>query len=699
MKPRLTRRAFLGAGVAAAALAACRPASRAMTTASNPYQADFYAAPDGDDAWSGRLPRPNAARSDGPFATLDRAQEAVRELARRQPARDIRVLIRAGAYYLPSGMTFGVEDSGAEGGSAVYAGYPGEHPALAGGVRLTGWRRLRGELWEADLPDGAAPEQVFENGARMRLARAPKQGYFLTQDALAGRPRTGFVYKAEDLDALDPGAWDLAGVKVTIWPTYNWFNFVKPVATLDPQARAIVLRGEDGYDITRGNRYAVLNALALLTEPGECVIDPAARKVIIHPSRTPVEEQAYVIPTAPHVLRIRGNGRTAPARRLRFEGLDLGISNDDAVRITAAEDCELRFCLIENGGGSGARVTGPARRVTVYGCLIREHGYCGVSLEGLEPGQPDANGDHRVENNHIHHCGRLVGHGAGVYLQQSGRNQVLHNHIHHLPRYGTTIKGLRYQVLREQVAGVTWDNHYDFLHSRGNRIAYNDIHHANLDSQDTGAMESWGPGRDNVYDHNLVHDCGNAEFDLQSGMYLDDATDHFTVTNNIIWGIAGTSGNQPIFAKGIGNRFDNNILVAGETNEAAITSMEMAGEACRDHAYTRNVIVLGRVQGAVYKFITWSEGRIAASDYNLIWKPEGNVFCLGTPGAGVARWDEWRATGLDAHSALGDPLFAGYERGDFRLRAGSPALALGFQPIDAREIGLKADFPERFERA
>jgi len=40
--------------------------------------ADFYISPAGNDGWSGRLAEPNAARSDGPFATIARARDAVR---------------------------------------------------------------------------------------------------------------------------------------------------------------------------------------------------------------------------------------------------------------------------------------------------------------------------------------------------------------------------------------------------------------------------------------------------------------------------------------------------------------------------------------------------------------------------------------------------------------------------------------------
>jgi hypothetical protein len=46
--------------------------------------ADFYVATRGRDTWSGRLAVPNAGRTDGPFASVARAQQAV-PLSRRQP--------------------------------------------------------------------------------------------------------------------------------------------------------------------------------------------------------------------------------------------------------------------------------------------------------------------------------------------------------------------------------------------------------------------------------------------------------------------------------------------------------------------------------------------------------------------------------------------------------------------------------------
>jgi len=61
-------------------------------------------------------------------------------------------------------------------------------------------------------------------------------------------------------------------------------------------------------------------------------------------------------------------------------------------------------------------------------------------------------------------------------------------------------------------------------------------------------------------------------------------------------------------------------------------------------------------------------------------------------------WEAWRDRGLDTHSVIADPLFVAPERGDYRLRPDSPALKVGFQPIDFARIGpyedpLRASWP------
>ena len=52
-------------------------------------KADFYVAADGNDGWSGTLPAANSKSSDGPFATLARARDAVRQLKDRSPSKNV----------------------------------------------------------------------------------------------------------------------------------------------------------------------------------------------------------------------------------------------------------------------------------------------------------------------------------------------------------------------------------------------------------------------------------------------------------------------------------------------------------------------------------------------------------------------------------------------------------------------------------
>ncbi|MBT3346542.1 MAG: hypothetical protein HN404_26335 [Gemmatimonadetes bacterium] len=782
---------------------------------------DLYVAIDGSDTAEGSQLRP--------FATIERARDVVRAQIRAGLSADLTVTIRGGTYYLPEGIQFGPQDSGTQDHSITYRAYRDEMVRLVGGVEITGFRPEEGQVVAAQLPVDMVPHQLFEDGHRLQPARQPDTGYLHMEHPVEGRLKTAFVYRAEDLDLTGV---DGSQARVFLWPGHDWFSQDKPVASVDPQRRMIRMTGTDGYDMRPGNRFFLYNVRAFLDRPGECFIDSALGRVSIWPRHSGRIEAS----TAPSVILVRGTD-TQPVRNLHFQNLDIALAEEDAISLDGVADCSVTRCLIENARRNGVEVSGAAVGVTVSDNEIRQNGQHGVALQGLSPPGADVNYGHLIENNHIHHGGRLVGHGYGVRIGQSGRNRVVHNHIHHMPRYGTTIKGIRYQVLKEQVEGVAFENRHDFLHSRENVIAYNDIHDVNMDSQDTGALESWGSGRDNVYDHNLIHDTGNDRFNLQSGIYLDDASDYFTVTNNIIYGVVGTGGDQAIFAKGIGHRIYNNILVVGTTNVAAIRTMTMAGERTDGHDYARNVILFeppppppagafgerlrdlhfidttlrwttsipatgdyalwlryttsvdmahrtqitvddgtpltlvgltptggwnhwswrqvgtlslttgnhdlswvnrdgggidldalvlsddagwepegveladvapGRhlvvIQAeespsdrrAAYGFINWSDDRFAHSDANLLWNGGRGVRVDGGPGSGA--FGRWQALGYDRNSVIGDPLFVDAGARDFRLQQGSPALDLGFLPIDVSQIGLTDDFPTRLSR-
>src|SRR5665811_1201737 len=87
----------------------------AVTLTAASADTTFYVATGGNDTWSGASGSPNRARTDGPFATLQRAREAVRALQAKGPlTAPVRILVRQGTYFLTEPLALGPEDSGTE---------------------------------------------------------------------------------------------------------------------------------------------------------------------------------------------------------------------------------------------------------------------------------------------------------------------------------------------------------------------------------------------------------------------------------------------------------------------------------------------------------------------------------------------------------------------------------------------------------
>ena len=49
--------------------------------------------------------------------------------------------------------------------------------------------------------------------------------------------------------------------------------------------------------------------------------------------------------------------------------------------------------------------------------------------------------------------------------------------------------------------------------------------------------------------------------------------------------------------------------------------------------------------------------------------------------------EEWQKRGQDVHSVVADPLFVDPDHNDFTLKPDSPAIKLGFVPIDMSQVG------------
>jgi len=126
---------------------------------------EFYISNTGNDL--------NPGTFEKPFATLFKAQQAVRECSqfRKSP---ITVQIKEATYYLPKTLIFTAADSGTKAAPVTFQAYKNGEVIISGGMKLNlEWKIFRGGVFQAAVPKGVAIDQLFVNGKRQHMARYP----------------------------------------------------------------------------------------------------------------------------------------------------------------------------------------------------------------------------------------------------------------------------------------------------------------------------------------------------------------------------------------------------------------------------------------------------------------------------------------------------------------------------------------------
>jgi parallel beta-helix repeat protein len=688
----------------------------------------YYVAPYGDDNWSGTLPQPDTAGSDGPFRTITAARDSIRKMIASCSENQIEIQIREGSYNLDETLVFDERDSGLNGNPVTYRNYPGEYPVIHGGRRITGWKRHDEKAFKVPMKAGAV-HTLFENGVFAVKARYPKKGYLNTGKMDKASPTGGFHFERDSIPPM--GSTD--NLQTFIWPggpegEWNWCAQVINVDEINYETEKITLHSQAVYDIGEGSRYFLQGARELLNIPGEFHYEASERMLYYIPRQLPIEDQEIIVPQMLEIIRFQGASPGKPVKDIRLIGLTIrcsditeeviDISNEaegttgSAIHLENAQGIVVKDCKISNTGLHGIFIRGWAQGNTVYGNLIRDIGHTGVQLEGALKSSLYINKQNTIENNLICNTGILVGHGAGIQLVQSGENRVRYNRIYHTPRYSISLKSFHQNVLLgQEIEGVTVndENVGDFLHCNKNILEYNDVSDGNYDSQDTGLIESWGFNRDTVIRYNCIHDS-NINFSFGFGIYIDDAGARFTIEGNILYRLQREGGGRllyPIYDKGYQDRIINNIVADNHVFRAAVGTFEMIYPN-REITSERNIFCNS---GDIYYFQNWDDKRFARSDFNLFYSREGRYGVLdeirdyvwGSKELGGVAGIKWRTLSLeewgevpgkhfDRHSIVADPLFMNQQEGDYRLRFDSPAYNLGFEDIDYAEIGLKEDF-------
>ncbi|MGD8500419.1 MAG: hypothetical protein PVJ86_07210, partial [Phycisphaerales bacterium] len=131
--------------------------------------AEFFVAPNGSDGNPGTIARP--------FATIRRAQGAVRNAAGAEP---VTVNLREGTYYLAEPIIFKSRDSGTSDWPVIYRAHREEKAKISGGRRLSlQWEDYKSGIKKAKIDkmivESSGFDQLFLNGERQHMARFPNR--------------------------------------------------------------------------------------------------------------------------------------------------------------------------------------------------------------------------------------------------------------------------------------------------------------------------------------------------------------------------------------------------------------------------------------------------------------------------------------------------------------------------------------------
>lgn len=686
----------------------------------------FYVATDGNDAWSGTLAAPNLARTDGPFATLGRAQSAVIAAESSQPGRTtpIGVEIEGGTYNLSSTLTFKAADSGSDLAPVVYEAAPSSKVVVSGGKQVTGWTPLSGNEWAASASGLQYFEQMWKDSQRIFRPSTTNGTYLYVASTVYSASKTpncnvqvGSKYECFDRFQFSPGAlrstyYDIGNVEVDVFECWTMpVLHLKQVDVANDTAflTAPTEKNSNCHGFINGHRYLVVNDRESLA-PGEWYFDVPNHQILyMAKAGENPNTETFVAPQLQTLLQFDGasnvdfegitfsyanwvvpsTGWTSPqGEELSPIGLPAAVNVTQSGRTLFVDDAFARlgaYALAFDGTLPFQPSHSAPYDDEVVGSAVYDVGGGGVVIGRVPfPGDTDANVAQGVLvwNTEIAHIGRFLPGSNGVYILNSHDNIVGHDLIFDTYSNAVSVGGTyEYDIKLPQLA-------------HDNIVEYNLVYDINQGvMEDGGALyTASGTAQGNVIQDNVVHDVvANLNSSIRGyggwGIYFDSTSQNVVARDNLVYRTSFPSIHQN---DGFNNTVTNNVLAFG--GEGLIDrSHDNASSLFVSHNifYYDVGSVAGSMQRGIWKCFSSCQSQFQFTS-NLYWyTQESPTFFTGTSfSPQTMTFSQWQALGEDQGSVVANPLFADVQEYNFTLSAGSPALGVGFVPFDQSAAGL-----------
>ncbi len=653
----------------------------------------LYVATDGNDAWSGKLAVPTAARTDGPFATLTRARDEIRKLktAGPLPAGGITVELQPGVYELAATFELGAEDSGTPQCPITYRARAAKDTRLLGGRVVRGWEPVtdpavlkrmdetaRGNVFQADLKAQGIADLGKMDAGQTWGASAPGLEVFFGNEpmTLARWPNTGFVTIPQ---VLGPTVQDIRGTKGCMegiftyegdrpvrWVGekdimlhgywfWDWADQRLKVASIDTDKRVLALEPKPvhAFGFRKGMYYYAYNLLPELDQPGEWVVDRDRGKLYFWPP-APLAQEQVMVSVVPTLVRM------SKVSYVTLRGLSFECTRGTALSIGGADHVQVAGCIIRNTGAWGVGMDG------------KESGLAGCDLYNLADGGITISGGDRrtltpagmyVDNCHFYRFGRWNPICKPAVSMQGVGNRMTHCLVNDAPHMA-----------------VMWGGN-DHL------FEFNEMHSVVRGANDAGIMYAgYNPTmRGHMIRHNYFHHVYGFQSKGCNGVYLDDMFCSATMYGNVFYQVPRAA----FIGGGRDNVVENNIFV--DCKPALHIDARMLGWASASVPTMKQRLEEMPYQDELWRtrfpqLLTYMDDEPAV--------PKGNVIARNVVWGGT--WDEVEGKARPHVKFVDnlvneDPRFVDAEKHNFQLREDSPAWKLGFQRIPLEKIGLYQD--------
>ncbi len=581
----------------------------------------------------------------------------------------------------------------------------GENAVISGGrvlenIEESEYRGMR--LWTVDLPEVKYGKWRFKSlfAGEKRCTRSflPREGFYwiesvpghtLKDQLFDGADR--FVAKKGDMQLFE----NITDAEIHLF--HYWTDEHMPIKSYDPETRLVISTHQSVFspkddEKPRFAKYRVENIFEGLIEKGDWYLNRTEGRLYYLPEDHEQIGETQLIAPMVEQLIVAKDARGVKIENITFTYTDWSLHQNlratfpqlskdilyasapqgnvnlpGVISFKNAKYCSVENCVIKHTGMYAIDLVYNCKNMRIQGNVMYDLGAGGVKLNGANEREPKNERTQyvTVADNDIGLGGRVFLAGIGVIAVHANHIRIAHNHIHDLYYTGVS---------------CGWQWNYEESACFDNVIEYNHIHglgHGIL--SDMGGIYTLSVQPGTHVNNNLVYDIEKANYGGWA-IYPDEGSSHIVIENNVCYDTSSSVFHQHY---GRENIVRNNIFAFGHEGMIYYTRGE-------DHCgfnFERNIILTDNQP--VY---TGDGIDNIRADMNLFWDINGAPveYCRYRKKRETYQPIEAiREKGYDIFSVVADPMFKDVDQRDFTLLNDSPALKMGFKPIDLSTVGVR----------